>query len=98
MVVIPQHGNNGEIFDISNFLADVDLFIKPDSWHITIYWCTGERALEIERLTATGQTFTDADFRAMYRGIYQTIDGNFVGSANGERVFEYLHLTPRTGK
>ena len=90
MVIIRQHGSNGELFDISAFLADIDGFFQPDAWHITIDECTGDRALEIEQLTAAGLSMSDADFRSLYRGIGQTIDGRFVGSARGERLFELM--------
>ncbi len=88
MVAIHQYGTNGELFDIANFLADVDRFAPPDTWHITIDRCMGERALEIEQITASGLSMSDGEFRSLYRGIYQTIDGHFVGLAGGERVFE----------
>ncbi|MCP1582589.1 hypothetical protein [Pseudoxanthomonas mexicana] len=90
MVVIRQHGNNSKLFDISSFLADVDRFAPPDTWHITIDECLGDRALEIEQLTASGLSMSDGEFQALYRGIYQTIDGHFLGLAGGERVFELL--------
>lgn len=88
MVVIRQHGENGELFDITSFLAAVDRFAQPDAWHETVDQCMGERALEIEQLTASGLSMSDPDFRAMYSGIYQTIDGCFIGSAAGKPVFE----------
>ena len=90
MVVIRQHGPNSELFDISSFLADVDRFVQPDTWHITIDDCTGDRALEIEELTAFGLSIPDREFRCLYAGIRQTIDGQFVGLIGGERVFELL--------
>lgn len=90
MVVVRQHGTNSELFDISRFLVDVDRFAKPDSWHITIDDCMGDRALEIEQLAASGLSMSDIEFRALYSGIYQTIDGRFIGLAGGERVFELL--------
>lgn len=90
MVIIRQHGGNGELFDISAFLDDVDGFARPDAWHITIGECTGDRALEIEQLTSSGLTLSDSSFRSLYRGIRQTIDGSFVGLAGGERLFELL--------
>jgi hypothetical protein len=88
MVIIRQHGSNGELFDISGFLADVDRFVQPDTWHIAVEWCLGDRALEIEQLSASGLSIPDAEFRFLYRGIYQTIDGRFVGLAGGDRAFE----------
>jgi hypothetical protein len=90
MVIIRQHGPSGEVFDISRFLADIDRFVQPDTWHITVDWCLGHRALEIEQLTASGLSIPDKEFRSLYRGIYQTIDGQFVGFAAGEPVFRLL--------
>jgi hypothetical protein len=90
MVIIRQHGTNNELFDISRFLADVDRFVQLDTWHITIDECMGDRALEIEQLTASGLSISDGEFRAFYRGIHQTIDGHFIGLAGGEHVLELL--------
>jgi hypothetical protein len=88
MVTIPQHGSNNELFDISCFLADIDLFAKPDTWLISIDQCMGEGALEIEVPTGAGRSLSDSEFRVLYSGIYQTIDGHFVGLLRGERLFE----------
>ena len=90
MVIIRQHGSDSELFDILDFLADVDRFVQPDAWHIVIEQCMGDRAAEIEQLTSSGLSVSDAEFRSLYRGIYQTIDGHFVGLAGGECVFELL--------
>lgn len=90
MVTIRQHGNNGELFDISAFLTDIDRFVPPDSWHITIDQCLGDRAEEIEQLSSSGYSLSDGAFRSLYRGIYQTIDGRFVGLSGGEPVLELL--------
>jgi hypothetical protein len=88
MVVIPQHGSNNELFDIASLLTDVDRFVQPDTWRITIDWCMGDRALEIQQLTASGLSMPDGEFRTLYRGVYQTIDGHFIGLAAGEPLFE----------
>lgn len=88
MVVIGQHGESGELFDINSFLSAIDRFAKPDTWQVTVDQCLGDRALEIEQLTAAGLSMSDTQFRAMYRGVNQTIDGCFSGSAGGIRVFE----------
>lgn len=90
MVTIRQHGSNGELFDIPRFLADIDSFVKPDAWTIAIKQCMGDRALEIEELTAAGQSMPDREFRSLYEGIYQTIDGHFEGWLHGKRLFDLL--------
>ncbi|WP_440975311.1 hypothetical protein [Pseudoxanthomonas winnipegensis] len=88
MVVIRQHGENRKLFDIVDFPADVDRFARPAAWLVTVDECAGDRAFEVEHLTAAGMPIPDAEFRTLYGGIFQTIDGCFVGLAGGKRVFE----------
>lgn len=88
MVRIRQHGSNNELFDIARFQFDIDRFAPPDTWFISVEWCVGERAAEIEQLTRLGCLMGDADFRSIYAGVLQTIDGRFIGLRNGERLFE----------
>ena len=90
MVTIRQHGSKGDLFDIPVFLADVDKFFQTDAWHIVVDECVGDRAYEIEQMTAGGLSLSDDEFRALYHGIVQTIDGRFVGLAGGEQLFELL--------
>ena len=90
MVVIRQHGNNSELFDIASFLADMDKFVRPDSWHITLEECVGDRASEIEMLTLAGLSMSDDDFRSLYSGVHQTIAGRFVGFVGDEVLFEFI--------
>ena len=89
MVVIRQHGNDGELFDMVDFLIDIDKFVRPDSWHITIEECVGDRAFEIEMLASAGFFMSDDDFRFLYSGIHQTIDGHFAGFVGDEVLFEF---------
>lgn len=88
MVTIRQHGSSNELFDIARFLTDVDMFGPPDTGHITVDWCVGGRATEIEQLTESGYSLPDDEFRSLYCGVRQTIDGRFVGLFRGERLFE----------
>lgn len=90
MVRIPQHGGNNELFDIARFLFDIDRLAPPDTWHIAVEWCVGERAAEIEQLTQLGCFMADADFRSIYAGVRQTIDGRFIGLRDEERLFELV--------
>ena len=90
MVTIRQHGNRGELFDISSFLNDIDRFARPDTWRIVIDQCRGDRAEEIEKLSSSGYSVTESSFRSLYRGIDQTIDGHFVGLRDGKPLFELL--------
>jgi hypothetical protein len=88
MVTIRQHGDDQALFDMHRFLADIDKFVSVDSWDIKILWCTGENALEIEERSASGLVLTDQAFRNLYRGIQQTIDGDFIGLSSGRKVIE----------
>jgi hypothetical protein len=88
MVVIKQHGDAQELFDLCRFLADIDRFFLPDEWHIQIEACMGIDALHIEEISVGRLSLSDARFRELYRGIYQTIDGQFVGLAAGQELFE----------
>lgn len=90
MVRIRQHGSNGELLDIARFLADIDMFFRPDAWRITIDECMGKRAEEIEQLSSSGHLLSDGDFRSLYRDIYQTIDGRFIGLSGKEPLFDLL--------
>ncbi|TBV72243.1 hypothetical protein [Pseudoxanthomonas winnipegensis] len=88
MVIIRQHGKNGELFDMASFFGAIDRFAKPETWLVVVDQCVGGNALEIENRTAGGLSMSDPVFQNMYRDIHQTIDGHFVGLAGGERVFE----------
>lgn len=90
MVRIRQHGSNNELFDVARFLTDIDRFVPPEIWHVAVEWCVGERAAEIEQLTESGCYMSDADFRSIYSGVRQTIDGRFIGLRNEERLFELV--------
>ena len=90
MVTIRQHGNRQELFDIARLLADIDRFVPPDAWHVAVEWCVGERATEIERMTASGRLMSDAEFRSIYSGVRQTIDGRFTGLRNEAPLFELV--------
>lgn len=90
MVTIRQHRKDRELNDISSFLADVDKFFQVDSWNIRVEWSIGESAKAIDDSSANGISLSDAEFRAMYQGIVQTIDGEFVAFASGEEQCRLL--------
>jgi hypothetical protein len=55
-------------------------------WKIRIAWCSGEGAEEIEQLSANTCLLSDGEFRQIYRGIFQTIDGVFTLHTSGSQV------------
>lgn len=77
MIRIRQHGEDGNLFDIKCFLEDIDSYFDIDSWFINIDWCQGEKEREIEQESKGGKLYSDASFRKLYGGIFQTIDGTF---------------------
>ena len=68
---------------MQSFFEDVDAFFAIDSWRVRIDECLGEGARGITERMATEVTVSDAELRRAYAGIYQTIDGSFLGSAEG---------------
>lgn len=83
MIQIQQHGSNKELFDINVFKGDIEKFYSIEEWKIQIYWCSGERAQEIEQTSAQPMRIGNLHFWALYAGIYQTIDGVFSGLIGG---------------
>ena len=79
---VNQHGKDGQLYDISEFLEIVDQFYIVKRWKIEIEWCQGENALAIEKQSSGGLELPDDKFRNMYSGIFQTIDGWFEAYGN----------------
>lgn len=90
MIQIRQHGDNGELFDIKDFLLDIDLYFLIDTWVVCIEWCQGLGSKEIERISKNGLAYTDQEFRCIYKDIFQTIDGHFELKSDGKTVVELL--------
>lgn len=88
MVRINQHGSAGQLFDVNQFLSEVDRFLRPEQWEIQIEDCLGAESLRIEDASSSGLHLSDAAFRDLYQGIYQTIEGRFLGFAGGRQLFE----------
>ena len=74
---INQHGPDEALYDIKAFLPVIDRFFEVEEWNIEIDWCSGENAVEIQEKTDGGIVLTDREFRTLYAGIFQTIDGKF---------------------
>lgn len=85
MVRIRQHGANGQLFDLNGFLPDIDTLCPIDEWEISVSECLGEGADAVEALGSSNPAKIAADdLRALYEGVYQTIDGQFVGYQGGK--------------
>ena len=70
---VNQHGEGGQLNDISELLAVVDQFYRIKYWKIEVEWCQGENALAIEQRSAGGLELPDDQFRNMYNGIYVSL-------------------------
>ena len=90
MIRIRQHGEENTLFDIKQFLQDIDIYFEVNSWFIKIEWCQGENAERIEVETEKGKEYTGLEFRKLYSGIFQTIDGSFHIKVNKEIVTKLL--------
>ncbi len=86
MVRVKQHAEDRTLNDISRFLSDIDRFFIPDYWIVGDLEITGENALAIEKRCGSGARLSDAEFRTMYNGTFQTIWGRFGIESNGGRV------------
>jgi hypothetical protein len=86
MISIPQHGPSGELYDLHEFFADIDVYFDVDAWHVRVEECLGEGAETMENRSVAGVRLEDSEFRAAYRGIYQTIDGEFSVFVRGAKV------------
>lgn len=85
MITIPQHGPNGELYDFKLFLEQVEELQAVRRWWVRVEECLGEGSSFIEEETyPNGEAFLAIDLHEKYKGIYQTIDGEFVG-LNGEK-------------
>ena len=84
MVLIRQHGSPGELFDMNTFFTDFESLRLIEEWQVSVQECLGEGALSIEkRSSQEAMLLTSRELRESYRGIYQTIDGSFVGISQG---------------
>lgn len=92
MIRIPQHGKDNELFDINRFLEDIDQYLSIDTWLIKIEWCQGEGSEKIEKISEQGTELGNLEFRELYKGIFQTIDGYFQLKSAGESVAEFLAI------
>lgn len=91
MVIIPQHGPNGTLFDFNTFVAEMKGLQKVEEWRFRIEWCIGVGADEIENLGfPEAMKMAASDFKAKYRNICQTVDGEFVGLVQGQEVCRLL--------
>jgi hypothetical protein len=90
MITIRQHGDSDALYDIACFLSDIDSHFSIDAWQVNVEECIGARAIEVEKQTSCSPTLPDAEFRALYREVYQTIDGTFVGYQSGAAQFRFV--------
>jgi hypothetical protein len=86
MIRIPQHARNGKWVDLNDLLPDLDRFVSVHRWNIHVRDCQGSGSTEIEDRSWPEVEMDDAEFRALYRGIYQTIDGRFTALRDGVPV------------
>jgi len=90
MIRIRQHGEENSLFDIKQFLQDIDVYFEVSSWFVEIGWCQGKNSERIEKETAKGKEYTNNEFRKLYSGIFQTIEGSFHLVRNNEIVAKFL--------
>ena len=77
MIQIRQHGENNQLFDMTVFIPFLERRIHIIQWEISIEWCTGENSPEVEKSADDPWIGNHSQFKTFYRGIFQTIDGEF---------------------
>jgi len=77
MIRIPQHRSDMSLNDIRRFIPFIEALSDPLEWEISVEWCSGDGAYEIERSAETPWRGNHAQFVEIYKGIFQTIDGQF---------------------
>ncbi len=77
MIQIPQHRTDKSLNDIKRFIPFIESIVKPSAWEICIEWCSGEGSSEIEKSAETPWQGNHQQFKKLYEGIFQTIDGWF---------------------
>lgn len=93
MINIPQHGPKGELYDFNQFLEQIEELRAVPHWLVRIEECLGDGSSSMEEETfPASKAFTATDLRARYKGIYQTIDGEFVGVSGKSEVCRLLAI------
>lgn len=91
MVRIQKHGANGELFDLNAFLADLDTLCPAEEWEVSVGECLGDGAAEVESFGFSKPSLvTTEHLRTLYRNVYQTIDGEFIGYRGGKEHCRFV--------
>lgn len=98
MVRIPQHGPDNSLFDIVNFLPDIDSHFSVDSWQVCIDQCLGMGAVTLEQATAGTLTLPDAEFRSAIALSTRRLMDTLLVSAMAAPWSSCLPWTPLTGR
>ena len=77
MICIRQHGDGQQLFDIEQFLPVLEENVDIVRWDIQVDWCSGDNCLLVEKSANAPWGGTHEEFKDLYKGILQTIDGEF---------------------
>jgi hypothetical protein len=86
MIQIRQHSEGKQLYDMSVFIPFLEKRIHIKQWEIAIEWCSGDNSSEIEKSADVPWFGNHEEFKEFYKGIFQTIDGEFFIVANEGRV------------
>jgi hypothetical protein len=87
MVTVRQHGSPGVLYDLKDFIVDLEAFQRQVShWIVRIDQCTRPASVALEELTAKGAKVSYRAFESLCCAVFQTIDGVFVGYAGDREV------------
>lgn len=92
MVTIRQHGNPGILFDLKDFILDLESWQRRvDYWIIQIEECSAPNGLALAELTSGNPSrLSPVAFSSLCYDMSQTIDGEFVAYIDGREVIRLL--------
>lgn len=92
MIRIRQHGENGELYDMHNFIIDVCDHFEIKYWIIQIEECIGFESESMEKTYDNPRKYTSKGLVSLYSRTTQTIDGLLTAYEDGDPVVKLLAI------
>ncbi|MEM7430335.1 MAG: hypothetical protein AAF351_00220 [Pseudomonadota bacterium] len=76
IIKIRQHGTDGKLFDMGDFISDVLQFHAVSHWIADIEWALGSQGEKADSTAIQKRQYSTKGLTSLYQDIYQTIDGS----------------------
>ncbi len=90
VIRIRQHGENGDLYDMHNFIRDVCKHFEIKYWIIQIEECIGFESESMEKTYDNPRKYTSKGLESLYSRTTQTIDGSLTAYENTESAVKLL--------